>query len=431
MFSSLVWQIEGGRELEGEIVISGAKNSAGALIPASLVTNNKVILKRVPRVIDIDILLEILKKSGARVEKRGDQVVIERYNWTWEKIDKDLVSRTRVSVLLLAPLVLFFKKFFFPSPGGDRIGVRPISCHLDALSQIGMKWRREGSLYYFERKRLLPGTVYLSEFSVTATELMLIVLSSLKGKSKLVGGALEPHVQNLVVFLRKLGAKIEITPDHVFYIEGPLSSTAQAIEHKVEQDHIELGTFLVAGALLGKEIVLYADNLDKLSYIFSVLKRIGVSFRIERDKVVVRKSKKGLKACRVQALPWPGFPTDLLPMTALLLTQAEGKSLVHDPLYEGRQSYLLELKKMGADIEVVDPHRALIFGPTPLQGIEVRGWDIRAGATMVLAGLIAKGYTKIHEATQILRGYEDFDQKLISLGASIEVYAENYQKNRD
>ncbi len=404
--------------MEGEVEISGAKNSAAPLISASLVSQNKVVLANLPCVSDVIGLLEIIKKAGGKVEREDKVVKIERDGFSPEKIDKDLVNRMRASVLLLAPLVVGHTVFSFPSPGGDRIGVRPIMCHLDALSQLGVEWRREGSWYFFKRKELFPSTIYLSELSVTATELMLIILSTIEGESRLVGGATEPHVQNLVEFLRKLGAEIRITPDHVYIVRGKKELGTYMVEHSVEPDHIELGTFMVAGALAGKEVFIKAQNLGRLDYMLSFFKRAGVVFEKTREGLMVRGTPE-IKPIRIQALPWPGFPTDLLPMFSLLLTQARGKSLIHDPLYEGRQTYLIELKKMGADIEVVDPHRALIFGPASLQGIEVESWDIRAGATLVLAGLIAKGQTTIWKVDQIQRGYENFDVKLKKLGAKI------------
>jgi len=410
--------IEGGKDLEGEVEIRGSKNAAGALIAATLLTKEECVLDNIPLVSDILNLLSILKEMGAKIEWLGErQVRVSTEEIDPEKIDFKKVSKSRVSVLLIGPLLTRFKKFKISRPGGDRIGLRPINVHLNAFQKLGVVVKEEGDFYYFKRENLTGGEVILPEFSVTATENLVMLASSLREPVIIKLAACEPQVQDLIEMLRKMGAKIQWLQPHTLKIEG--REQLKGVEHKVIPDPIEAGTFLTIGAAVGKRVLVRNIHPSHLDSFLLKLEDIGVQFTKNKDSIEVRKGEN-LKPARIQALPYPGFPTDLLPLVVPLLTQAEGRSLIHDPLYENRLNYVHQLRKMGGDIEIVDPHRAFIFGKSSLRGVTIESWDIRAGAALVVAALIAEGKTVLENIEQIDRGYEKIEERLQKLGAEIK-----------
>ena len=410
--------IEGQKPLEGQVEISGAKNDAGPVLAATLLTKEPCVIDNLPLVEDVFCLLEVLRKMGADVEwldKR--KVKIQAVNLDPEKIDFDLIEKTRLSVLLIAPLVSRFKNFKFARPGGDRIGLRPITTHLEALKKLGVKIEKKGDFYFFKSEDLKGREIVLEEFSVTATENLMMAASQIEGKTRILGAAAEPHVQDLGEMLKEMGVKIEGIGTHTIEIEG--QKNLKGVDRRVIPDYLEAGTFIVVGAVTPGTLEIKNVILDHLNIFLAKMEEIGVLFEKGKDSIKVSFSPN-LKPVRVQALPWPGFPTDLLPIVVPLLTQAEGKSLIHDPLYENRLNFVHELRKMGADIEVVDPHRALIFGKNELSGIKISSWDVRAGASLIIAALMAKGKTIIDNIYQVDRGYEKIDEKLRKLGAEIK-----------
>ncbi len=411
--------IEGKGKLEGEIEVNGSKNAAGALIAATLLTDKKCVLHNVPKVLDILNLLDILKAMGVEVEYEGGRTVKIQAgeNVDPQKIDFEKFSKSRVSVLLLGALIARFRDFKISRPGGDRIGLRPITTHLQALAELGGDVKEEGDFYYFKAQDLKGEEIILSEFSVTATETLLMAACFAEGETVIKTAAQEPHVQDLIKMLNNMGAEIEGGGTHVLKIKG--KKNLKGVEHTIISDYLEAGTFAVMAALTEGRLLIKKAPMDQLDMFLTKLRDIGVNFRKDGQDLEVFESKN-LRAIRIQALPHPGFPTDLLPLVVPLLTQAEGKSLIHDPLYENRLNYTQELRKMGADIEIVDPHRAFVFGPTPLKGVTIESWDIRAGASLVAAGLIAEGKTTIKNIEQIDRGYECLEERLNKLGANIK-----------
>jgi len=411
--------IQGGIPLSGEVEIAGYKNSAGACLAAVLLSEESSIIDNLPQVSDVSDQIEILKQMGAEIEWLAERrVKINPKNINPEKIPADLFEKMRVSVLLIGPLVARFKKLKVPHPGGDKIGLRPITTHLNALKNFGIKVLEEDGFYRFETQEILEGkNIVLKEFSVTATEISMMVASLAKGKTKIEIAAAEPQVQDLGKMLEKMGVSIQGIGTHTIEIEGKekLSGT----EFKISPDPLEIGTFFIAFALTGGQGKIKNVIPSHLTMFLETIKEIGVNFKIKENEVLINPSKEFI-ATKIQVLPYPGFPTDLQPATSVLLTQAKGKSLIHDPLYENRFQHLHELRKMGADIEITDPHRALIFGKTELVGNKINSNDIRSGAALILAGLIAKGQTQIENISQIDRGYEKLDEKLRSLGAKIE-----------
>lgn len=413
--------IEGGVPLRGRISVSGYKNSAGAILAATLLSEKKSIVDNIPLCQDILDIIEILRAMGAKVDFLSkNKIEIEPKNLDPRKIPVSLFERIRLSILLVPPLLKRFGKIRVPHPGGDRIGLRPIFAHLDLFSQFGIKVEGEKGGYHLQLPKKFQGTkkIVLPEFSVTATENAILLASFFKGKTKIEIAAAEPQVQDLCHFLRDMGLEISEISSHTIEVGG--KNKTRETNFKISPDPLEAGTFLIALALTGGKGEIKNFIEGHLTMFLKKLKEIGVKFQIEKDRLIVFPSKRFL-ATKIQSLPYPGFPTDLQPQTSVLLTQAEGKSIVHEPLYENRFLHLHELRKMGADIEITDPHRALIFGKKRLKGAKLNTSDIRAGAALVLAGLAADGETEVSNIYQIERGFENFQEKLQSLGAKIKL----------
>lgn len=411
--------IKGGTPLSGKVEISGYKNSAGACLAATLLTDEEVILDNLPLVEDVFKTLKVLESMGVEITRLNERRVKIKAgpNVNPEKMNFSLVGETRVSVLLIGSLLNRFKKFKITHPGGDKIGVRPIFTHLDALRRLGAEIRNEGDFYYFNAGNLEGKEIILKEFSVTATENLMMASVKTPGRTIIKGAAAEPQVQDLGEMLKSMGAKIEGLGTHTILIDGV--EKLHGTTHKIVSDPLETGTFIVAGIVTPGEVEIRNATPEHLDIFLDKLEEIGVNLKRGNDFIKVSYSPN-LKSARVQALPYPGFPTDLLPVILPLLTQAKGKSLIHDPLYENRFNYVQELKKMGADIEIVDPHRVFVYGKTPLQGLRIESWDIRAGASLIIAALLAGGETIIENIYQIDRGYEKIEEKLKGLGARIE-----------
>ncbi len=410
--------IQGGKPLEGTVEVRGYKNAAGAILAATLLTDEECIIDNLPLVEDVFNIIDILKSMGASVEWEDKRKIrIKTNNVNPEKMDFQKIPKTRVSVLLIGPLLARFKNFKIPHPGGDKIGLRPIFTHLEALKKIGAKIVKKDNFYSFEKEKLEGKEIILKEFSVTATENLMMAAINANGETIIKGAACEPQVEDLGKMLKNMGADIQGLGTHTIIINGV--ENLKGVEHKIIPDPIEAATFIAIGAITPGTVEVKQIDLGHLDIFLDKLEEIGINFEKGSDFIRVSHSPN-LKATRAQAFPYPGFPTDLLPIIAPFLTQAQGKSLVHDPLYESRFSYLQEMRKMGADIEIVDPHRALIFGKTPLKGIKIESWDIRAGASLIIAGLLSEGQTIIENIYQVDRGYEKIEERLQKLGADIK-----------
>ena len=411
--------IQGGKKLSGTVEIRGSKNGAGAILSACLLTKEPCIIDNLPLVDDILNLLEIIKEMGVLVEWLSERKVkiTAGDNLDTTKIDFERFSKARTSVLLLGSLVSRFKEFKVSRPGGDRIGLRPITTHLEGLEKLGVEIEEQGEFYCFKTDKIKGNEIVLPEFSVTATEILLMASCLGKGQTIIKIAAGEPHIQDLVLMLNQMGGDITFQGTHTLIINGV--EKLNGVEFKVALDALEVGTFLIIGAIAGGEITVPDIEGDYLDLFLEKLKEAGVILERANGVIKVKKSDN-LKPIKVQALPYPGFPTDLLPLIVPLLTQANGKSLLHDPLYENRLGYIHQLRKMGGDIEIVDPHRAFVFGPTKLSSVSIESTDIRAGACLVVAGLIAQGETTVNNVSQIDRGYEKIEERLAKLGVDIK-----------
>lgn len=410
--------ITGNKPLEGVVEVRGSKNAAGPALAAALLTKEECIIDNLPLIDDIKNTVGVLESLGAKVEILGERKIkIKAENLNPSGIDFKKCSKTRMSVLLMGPLAARCQEFKFPSPGGDNIGMRPISVHVKALRKMGARIEKEGDIYVVQKDELLGKTIVLEEFSVTATEVLMLAAVLAKGKTIIKGAAAEPHVQDLAKMLIKMGANITGHGSHVIEIEGV--QALRGCEHSVTPDYLEAGTFIVIGALTPGRVVVKNIDFDHLDLFLNKLEEIGVNFDRGENQITVFYSPF-LNPVKVQALPYPGFPTDLLPIIIPLLIKAQGKSLIHDPLYENRLGYAQELRRMGADIEMVDPHRAFVFGPRVMDGVTVNSLDVRAGAVLVVAGLAANGKTTINDVHHIDRGYERIEERLQKLGADIK-----------
>ncbi len=410
--------IKGNKPLQGEIEVMGSKNAAGPVLAAALLTKEACIIDNLPQIQDINNILNVLKSLGVEIENLGGRKIkIKAENVNAEKLDFESFSKTRMSVLLIGSLLLRSENFIFPSPGGDKIGLRPISLHTKVLNKLGANIEKKDNYYEVKRGDLKGKEIVLDEFSVTATEVLMMAASLTKGTTIIKGAAAEPHVKDLGIVLNEMGAKVHGHGTHDITIEGV--EKLHGFEYLVSPDYLEAGTFIVAAALTPGDVIVKNVDHSHLDLFLAKLEEIGVNMERGENQIKVLHSPH-LASTKVQALPHPGFPTDLLPIIIPLLIKAQGKTLIHDPLYENRLSYLHELKKMGADIEIVDPHRAFVFGPKRLIGTTVDSSDIRAGACLVVAGLMAEGTTTINNIFQIDRGYEKIEERLQKLGADIK-----------
>ena len=417
--------INGPSRLSGEIEVRGSKNAVLPIIAATLLTSKPCTINNVPRIEDVYRMLEILRGTGAQVTWAGRRKVrIHARRINTEHLDSALVSKLRASVLFLGPLLARCGKVLLPYPGGDHIGRRSLEAHFNAFRSLGARVRVSHDRIFVDAARgLRGGEVILDEFSVTGTENVLMASSLMTGERRIKMAALEPHVIDLTRFLRKLGVKIKGEGTHTLTLQG--SRALHGADYSVIYDPIEAGTFIILGALAQGEILVKNVNLEHLELFLKKLQDIGVRFYIEKGKGVdrrtVRVSYSGrLKKFNAQALPFPGIPTDLQALLGLLATQAKGTSIIHDPLYENRFNYARELQKMGARVRFLDPHRTEFTGPTKLAGVRIKSFDLRAGATLIIAGLIARGRTVISDAYQVDRGYERIEKRLQALRADIQ-----------
>jgi len=412
--------IQGGKPLKGEVQIRGAKNAAFPILAASLLTKKVCIIENMPLIEDVFRMNEILKSLGVDVswiDKRTLKIRAKKVNPV--KIKKNIVAKFRGSVLLYGPLLARSGKINMSQPGGCLIGARPIDVHLDAFSQMGVKVSSGKNLNSLEfRPEKQDKTVILKEFSVTATENIILLASSLSQKTIIKGADLDYPVQELIKFLKKMGVKIKIGSFHKITVEG--LRRPKGAEHKLVSDPIEAGTFIIAAAATRGDVIIENVEVSFLELFLKKLKEAGLPIkRIGPKKIRVKPWKK-LKIDKIQGFPYPGIATDLLSAIGVLATQSNGATLIHDPLYEGRFKYLEELNKMGANIMFCDPHRVIINGPSKLFGRELGPFDLRGGAALIIAGLIAKGRTVIDNVYQIDRGYERIEERLQKLGADIK-----------
>lgn len=410
--------IHGGEKVKGTIPVFGSKNAALPLIAATLLTSDEVVLKNIPPILDVNRLLEILEDIGSEVEQRGTTVTVRSRRLTDLLGSSENVGRLRGSILLLGALLGRQKQVTIPRPGGDIIGARPIDTHLDGLRQLGARIKDDGDMVTVDGRALKAGTVILQEFSVTATENIMMASATLPGTTTIHTAAAEPQVIALAKLLTRMGAKIKGAGTHTITITGKKKLHGATFTNI--PDMLEAGFFMLLGAALKSKLTIENVPIEDLHLFFKKLDDIGIRYDVNNSQKTVTIKPGKIKSFKMQALPHPGIATDLQAPFAVIATQATGSSLIHDPLYEGRMRHIFELQKMGASAVICDPHRVIIHGPTPLYGKSVPSLDIRSGATLILAGLVAEGQTIIEEAEIIERGYAQLVERLKDIGADIK-----------
>jgi len=411
--------IKGGKPLKGEVEIRGAKNATFPILVASLLTKETCTIDNIPLIEDVFKMIKILEDSGVEISWVGRRKIeINSSKIKPTKIPYHLVKCFRGSILLLGPLLARFNKIRMPAPGGCLIGSRPIDTHIDAFKQAGVNASLEKRYYNFSKKNGDKSLeIILKEVSVTATENMLL-FAALKPKKTVIKIAdLDYQVQDLIEVLKKMGADIKYVGIRELEVIG--KKKLKGFKHTIVSDPIEAGTFIVATLATKGRVLIKNVELCYLDLFLKRLKDFGAKFKIINSKTIKVLPSQKLKIDKIQSLPYPGIHSDLQPELGVLATQTRGATLIHDPLFEGRLKYLNELNRMGASIIFCDPHRAIVYGPTQLQGIEIPSSDLRAGAAMIIAGLIAKGTTTINNIYQIDRGYEKIEERLQQLGANI------------
>ncbi|MBI4232709.1 UDP-N-acetylglucosamine 1-carboxyvinyltransferase [Candidatus Peregrinibacteria bacterium] len=409
--------IQGGKKLSGEITVSGSKNAALPILCAAMMTKEKVTLKNVPNIADVHSMIKILSAFGAKISFEKNTIEIDPANLNRKAVPNDLVKKMRASILIMGALLPRFGEIKMAYPGGCVLGKRSVDAHTHALMELGCEVLDDEKGLHIKCAKLKGKKITLPELSVTATENAIMAAVMAEGKTEIRLAATEPHVQDLCHFLKKMGAKISGIGTNNVVIEGVKS--LKGTSYSITGDYLEAGTFAIAAVATNGDLLIKGINPDHLDSVWQKLKEIGADLTFNKDSVHVRPHKHLHAVKMLRTAVYPSFPTDLQAPFAVLLTKAQGVSKIFETLFEGRLNYLFELEKMGAHIEFLNPHQALIIGPTKLRALPISSCDIRAGAAMVIASLIAEGETEISNIYYIDRGYENLDEKLRSIGAGI------------
>lgn len=407
--------VEGGTPLKGTVKIGGAKNSAVALLPATILADSQVSIEGLPDISDILILSELIEEIGGTVTRDGSTVYIDPTKMTSMPLPNGKVKKLRASYYFMGAMLGRFKRAVIGLPGGCHIGPRPIDQHIKGFEALGAKVTNEQGAIYLRADELIGARIYLDVVSVGATINIMLAAVRAKGKTVIENAAREPEIIDVATLLTSMGAKIKGAGTDVIRIEGV--DTLSGCTHTIIPDRIEAGTYTVLAAALGEDVLI--DNVipQHLEPVIAKLREMGVDIEEGEEHLRVRKSDN-LTAVDIKTLVYPGFATDLQQPFTALLTKAEGTSIVTDTIYSARFKHADELRRMNAKIKV-EGSSAIIYGPTKLQGAKVRASDLRAGASLIIAGLMAEGITEISGIEHIERGYENLTDKLANLGAKI------------
>jgi len=412
------FKITGKSKLSGQIKVAGNKNSVLPIMAACLLTEEACILENVPKISDVKVMTSLLETAGAKVTDLGNKKLkIEAINIKSNNFPKEQTEKLRASVLLLGPMLVRVGEVKMGYPGGDVIGRRPLDAHIQALEALGAKVYQENDTFVAKTRHLIGSEIFLQEASVTATENAIMAASLAEGATVIKRAASEPHVVDLCNFLTKMGANISGIGTNIIKVTGV--KKLKCTSHQIRPDHIEVGTFAILAAVTQSQIEISPVVKDDLDMILLSLGKFGVETKIEAGVLKVMPSK--LQAVeKVVTDVWPGFPTDLMAPMIVLATQAEGVTILHDWMYESRMFFVDKLLSMGAKVEIADPHRVLVYGPSKLRGQKLDTPDIRAGIALVIAASAASGISTIDKAELIERGYENIVERLSALGAKIE-----------
>jgi UDP-N-acetylglucosamine 1-carboxyvinyltransferase len=419
---STAYVIEGGVPLRGTVTVSGAKNAVLKLMAAAVLCDEPCTIANAPRIADVEYILETLRDLGAEASWTGEhELRIQASQLDWDFIPLEAAKRLRASFVLLGPMLGRRGKVIIPNPGGDRIGRRPVQIHVDALRALGAEIDYKWGYYFSRAPGGLRGTeLTLPEASVTGTENLLMSAVLAEGRTIIHNAAAEPEVDNLIEFLTAMGGRLRRAKGdiHTIVIDGVSRASLHGARVDVIPDRIEAGSFAVAAAITGGELLLEGARADHMQAFLAALRQTGIEIECKADGVRVG-GKPPFREHRISTEIYPGFPTDLQAPFSLALVEADGVSTIKENLYEDRFDYAAELQRMGANMHVFDSHTAAIYGPCRLHGSDVEIPDLRAGATLVLAALAAEGTSRITGTEHVARGYEDLVGKLGRVGARI------------
>jgi UDP-N-acetylglucosamine 1-carboxyvinyltransferase len=411
-------RIEGGRRLSGRIAVEGNKNSALPLLAACLLSEETCVLTNVPRIRDVEVMIDLLAGLGAEVEGRGTPTIrVTCRTVTSDRPDASLVGRLRGSVLLLGPLLARMGSARLSPPGGDFPTRRTLATHMQALAALGVVSLDEPG-HALEAPRGLAGaSFYLDEASVTGTETALLAAAMARGRTEIRHAAQEPHVVELCRFLQARGVAIDGEGTSTIRVEGV--ERCRGAEHRLDGDYIEAGSWGVVAAITQGDIEVTGARTADLEVVAAPLRNMGLECTYDDDRLVIEPSRL-TSAGRITTGLWPGFPSDMVSLVTVLATQADGRTLVHDWLYELRLFALEQLSAMRANLFLCDPHRIIVSGPTPLRGRHLDSRDLRSGMALIAAALAAEGESRVMALETVERGYSALVERLTSLGAQVE-----------
>ncbi|MGG0656554.1 UDP-N-acetylglucosamine 1-carboxyvinyltransferase [Rummeliibacillus pycnus] len=411
-----VYKITGEKHLKGTIKVSGAKNSAVALIPASILANSPVTIEGLPEILDVWTLKALLEEIGGEVEFKDGQMVIDPSPMIDMPLPNGNVKKLRASYYLMGAMLGRFKKAVIGLPGGCHLGPRPIDQHIKGFEALGAQVTNEHGAIYLRAEELHGAKIYLDVSSVGATINIMLAAVLAKGKTVIENAAKEPEIIDVATLLTNMGAKIKGAGTNVIRIEGV--EELHGTNHTIIPDRIEAGTYMIMAAAVGDGVII--DNVIPLHLeaVTAKLREMGVKVIEEEERIIIPKTE-ALKSVDIKTLVYPGFPTDLQQPFTVLLTQANGSSIVTDTIYSARFKHIDEIIRMNANAKV-EGRSAIITGPSKLEAATVTATDLRAGAALIIAGLLAKGETEIHDIYHVERGYSDIIAKLQDLGADIQ-----------
>ena len=412
--------IQGGKPLAGKITVSGAKNSALKIIPASILSPETINITNLPNIEDVDRSLEVLADLGAQIDRKENSVTINTANLTKTELSRTMADKFRGSIMFVGPLLARFKEVSFPHPGGCVIGAagRPIDLFLEGYKAFGAEIEEDhGHAYKIKAKELKAADYFFPLISVTATESMMMTAAIIPGTTILRNCAMEPEIEALADYLNRQGADIKGAGTPTIIINGRAS--IKAGDFAVIPDRIETGSFAILAAAAKADLEITNCNPDHIMTLLKIFESIGVKFEKGKDWLKIMAQGQIFKSHDVKTHEYPGFATDLQSPYVVLMTQAIGSALVHETIYDRRLLWTDMLSQMGANITMCDPHRIVVQGPTKLYGKRLVSPDLRAGIALVIAALIAEGKTEIDNIYQIDRGYERLDERLRSIGADI------------
>ncbi|XJZ27162.1 UDP-N-acetylglucosamine 1-carboxyvinyltransferase [Bacillota bacterium Lsc_1132] len=409
-------KIAGGYPLKGTVRISGAKNSAVALIPATILAESPVTIEGLPDISDVDILKDLLEEIGGTVRFSNEEMTVDPSEMISMPLPNGKVKKLRASYYLMGAMLGRFKKAVIGLPGGCHLGPRPIDQHIKGFEALGARVTNEQGAIYLRADELRGARIYLDVVSVGATINIMLAAVKAKGRTIIENAAKEPEIIDVATLLTNMGAKIKGAGTDVIRIEGVES--LHGCRHTIIPDRIEAGTYMIIGAAVGEGVLI--DNVipQHLESLIAKLREMGIRIETGDDQIFVERGSNPLKAVDIKTLVYPGFPTDLQQPITTLLTNAAGSSIVTDTIYGARFKHIDELRRMNANIKV-EGRSAIINGPIQLQGTKVKASDLRAGAALVIAGLMAEGITEVTGLEHIDRGYSNLVEKLNGLGATI------------